>query len=268
MPIYTPKALGTVPRWDKYDGYGGNFRGILAEDIDLDNEANVVLATGLNSDGAVVIGSGVTGIKGLVIVPVGVDINGRLLEGGVNTQAGDVCDVGKYGEIVNFVPSTLDNSTSIKITGTSGGKWKVGFNGRMAEVNWNVSLADLKAAIVGLFAGFYDFQFTVTGTPGSAYDVSTIIHDLGTIEVDGIDLTGTLPKIEIETPSTLVKAGTNYYGHNNGTVNSTKGADGVYVGHTVESSRLIVCVGDDAAVNANLADLAGRVDALETAGTP
>lgn len=267
MPIYTPKAMGTVPRWDKYDGYVGNFRGNLAEDIDLDNEANVVLAVGLNSDGAVTIGSGVTGIKGLVIVPVGIDINGRMLDGGVNTQAGDVCDVGKHGEITNFVPSTLDNSTTIDLTNATGGKWKVGYNGRMAEVDWNISTADLKAAIVGLFDGFYDYQFTVTGTAGDTYDVSTILHDLGTIEVDGTDLTGTSPSIDVETPSNLVKAGTNYYGHNNGTVNATRGSDGIYVGHTVESSRLIVNVGDsgDGAANAALiAALTTRVAALET----
>jgi hypothetical protein len=37
-------------------------------------------------------------------------------------------------------------------------------------------------------------------------------------------------------------AGTTYYGHNDGTVDATKGADGVYVGHTVEPQRLYVNV--------------------------
>jgi hypothetical protein len=37
-------------------------------------------------------------------------------------------------------------------------------------------------------------------------------------------------------------AGTTYYGHNDGTVTATKGADGVQVGHTVEAQRLIVRV--------------------------
>lgn len=36
--------------------------------------------------------------------------------------------------------------------------------------------------------------------------------------------------------------GTDYYGHNDGTVTATQGADGVYVGHTVEGHRLIVNV--------------------------
>lgn len=37
-------------------------------------------------------------------------------------------------------------------------------------------------------------------------------------------------------------AGTNYFGHADGTIDATKGADGVYVGTTVEPDRLIVNV--------------------------
>lgn len=36
--------------------------------------------------------------------------------------------------------------------------------------------------------------------------------------------------------------GTNYYGHPNGTVTATKGADGVLLGHTVEGQRLVLRV--------------------------
>lgn len=97
-------ALATKPRWDKYDGYVGNYRGPLAADIVLATQANKVLAVGINSSGAVTVGAGQTGINGLVIIPVGVDMYGNLLEGGVNTQAGDLCDVGKHGEITNFKP--------------------------------------------------------------------------------------------------------------------------------------------------------------------
>lgn len=97
-------ALATKPRWDKYDGYVGNYRGPLAADIVLATQANKVLAVGVNSSGAVTVGAGQTGINGLVIIPVGVDMYGNLLEGGTNTQAGDLCDVGKHGEITNFKP--------------------------------------------------------------------------------------------------------------------------------------------------------------------
>lgn len=97
-------ALATKPRWDKYDGYIGNFRGPLAADVVLATQANKVLAVGVNSSGAVTVGAGQTGVSGVVIIPVGIDMHGNLLDGGVNTQAGDLCDVGKHGEITNFKP--------------------------------------------------------------------------------------------------------------------------------------------------------------------
>lgn len=101
-------ALGTKPRWDKYDGYVGNYRAPLGFDVDLaedgTGEANRVLAVGLNSSGAIVKGGGQTGVNGLLIVAVGVDIHGNLLDGGINNMTGDVQDVGKHGEITNFEP--------------------------------------------------------------------------------------------------------------------------------------------------------------------
>lgn len=147
-------TLGTKPRWDKYDGYVGNFRGMLAVDSTTD-QANMVLAVGVNGSGAVVIGAGQTGIAGLMILPVGNDyITGAVLPGPI---AGDAIDVGKHGEIVNFVPTKL---------------------------------------VSGAFAA--------ADTPAAA--------------------------------------GTRYYAHADGTVTPTAGTGSVYVGHTVEASRLIVNV--------------------------
>lgn len=112
-------ALATKPRWDKYDGYVGNYRGPLAADIVLATQANKVLAVGVNSSGAVTVGSGQTGINGVIIVPVGVDMYGNLLEGGVNTEAGDLCDVGKHGEITNFAPYQPSGSAPSAAAGTN-----------------------------------------------------------------------------------------------------------------------------------------------------
>lgn len=96
-------TLVAKARWDKYDGYVGNFRAPLAADVVLASEANRVVPVGINSSGAAVLGgAGQTGIVGLVIIPVGVDMNGNLLTGGINIYAGDICDVGKHGEITNF----------------------------------------------------------------------------------------------------------------------------------------------------------------------
>jgi hypothetical protein len=100
-------ALGTKPRWDKYDGYVGNFRGALGWDVDLTEvtgEANKVLAVGQNGSGAIVKGGGQTGVNGLLIVAVGQDIHGNLLDGGINNMSGDPQDVGAHGEITNFHP--------------------------------------------------------------------------------------------------------------------------------------------------------------------
>jgi hypothetical protein len=152
-------ALSTKARWDKYDGYVGNFRAPLAVDSRAD-EANIVLAVGINNAGAVVVGSGQTGITGLLILPVGNDyISGAVLPG---PQAGDAVDIGKHGEITNFFPTTFGGGV-----------------------------------------------FSANATPAAA--------------------------------------GTAYYAHANGTVDATAGADGVYVGHTVEATRLIVNVVDEAA---------------------
>lgn len=155
-------ALGTKPRWDKYDGYIGNYRGVLAADVDLDEttgEANKVLAVGTDANGAIVIGGGQTGVNGLMIVSVGQDIHGNLLDGGINNMAGDPQDVGAHGEITNFKP--------------------------------------------------YDSSTGLNGTPA---------------------------------------AGTNYFGHPDGSVLATKVDGAVYVGHTQEADRLIVDVNVTAAV--------------------
>lgn len=112
-------ALTTKPRWDKYDPYVANFRGPLAADIDLATQANAVLAVGVNSSGAITVGSGQTGIKGVTIIPVGVDMHGVLLDGGVNIEAGDICDVGKHGEITNFKPFQPSGTAPAPAAGTN-----------------------------------------------------------------------------------------------------------------------------------------------------
>lgn len=103
-------ALGTKPRWDKTNPYVGNHRGFLAADVP-ETHFNKVLAMGKNSQGAFVIGGGQTGVDGLLIVAVGADINGELLDGGINNQAGDPQDVGQLGEITNFEPFNAGTPT-------------------------------------------------------------------------------------------------------------------------------------------------------------
>jgi hypothetical protein len=151
--------LTTKPRWDKYDPYIGNHRAPLAAAIVLATQANRVLPVGINAQGAAVVGgAGQTGIVGVCIIPVGTDMNGNLLEGGINTGVGDIIDVGKHGEIVNFKTTAA--------------------NGDQADA----------------------------------------------------------------------AAGTNYFAHPDGSIDAVKGADGVYIGHTVEADRLIVNVNETDAI--------------------
>lgn len=112
-------TLTTKPRWDKYDPYVANFRGPLAADVDLATQANAVLAVGVNSSGAITVGAGQTGVKGVLIIPVGVDMHGALLDGGVNIEAGDIADVGKHGEITNFSPWQPSGTAPSAAAGTN-----------------------------------------------------------------------------------------------------------------------------------------------------
>jgi hypothetical protein len=96
--------LSTKPRWDKYDGYDGNPRGTLAADVTND-QANLVIAVGLDANGLVVVGAGASGVIGVLIFAVGHDyLTGGLVQ---PPQAGDVIDIGKHGEIVNFIPTVV-----------------------------------------------------------------------------------------------------------------------------------------------------------------
>jgi hypothetical protein len=224
-------ALRTKPRWDKYDGYVGNFRGHLADDID-ESDYNKVLAVGINGDGAIVVGSGQTGIKGLMIVAVGIDIHGQLLEGGINNKAGDPQDVGKHGEITNFEPSAITNSVAVTVTVGSGNA-TVNVNGQPATFAFNAANTAVKSAIVAVDDGFDAADFAVSGTAPNF--VVTAPDD---VEITAGTGTTVAPS------SADAAAGVNYYGHADGSVTASKGSDGVYVGHTVEATRLIVNVDD------------------------
>lgn len=235
-------TLSTKPRWDKYDGYVGNFRGVLANDINLNTQSNVVLAVGVNSSGAVVIGSGQTGIKGLMIVPVASDGYGNLLDGGINTKAGDTCDVGKHGEITNFKPSVIANTFVITVvTGSGNFTVKVkntvtGVSQPTAGIAFNAIASAVKTGIAGVDDSLLstDSTLAVAGTAPTF----TVTLPWG-YAIEANDATAT-----VATPVLTAAAGTNYYAHADGSVNATKGGDGIYVGHTAEADRLIVNVLD------------------------
>ena len=226
-------TLATKPRWDKYDGYVGNYRGVLGENIDLVTEVNRVLAVGTNSSGAIVVGSGQSGIKGLMIVAVGQDVHGNILDGGINNQAGDPQDVGKHGEITNFVPTVFGRTFGVVAPGS--GNYKLKVNGvDTADIAFGALASAVKSALVAVDDGFDASDFTVTGT---APNLTVVVNDMNITITAGTAAT-------VTEATNVAAAGTNYYGHADGTVNAVKGGDGIYVGHTQEASRLIVNVLD------------------------
>jgi len=106
-----------MSRIDKYDSKDGGFRGLLAEDFSDENQ-EVALGVGIDEDGHVVIGSGETGIVGVLVLT------------GPTKNAGHVVDVMTDGEIVEFDgdPGTVyyaDNTTG-EISSTSEGGTRVG----------------------------------------------------------------------------------------------------------------------------------------------
>lgn len=235
-------ALTTKPRWDKYDGYVGNYRAVLGVDIDLETESNKVLGVGHNSDGAIVVGAGQTGIKGVMIVAVGADIHGNYLDGGINNKIGDVQDIGKHGEITNFVPSDMTNDFAVTVVVGSGNftvkvkNTDSGVSQATAGIAFNAANSAVKTAIVAVDDSLLAANVTVTGT---APNFVVTLPDNYVVETNDASATAA------SAPATLASAaGTNYYAHADGSVTATKGADGIYIGHTVEKDRLIVNVLD------------------------
>lgn len=228
-------GLLTKPRIDKRDPYVGNFRAPLAADVVLATQANRVIGCGLNSSGAVVFGSGQTGIVGVTIIPVGTDMAGNLLTGGINVMAGDICDVTKHGEIVNFQPNPNANSVAVVITAGSGNVVpSVTPPGGVARAGGNFAFngdaTALKTAIVAADDNLAAADVTVTGTSPNF----VVVLPAGYVLTFASGATVTAATL---TPA----AGTKYYAHADGSIDSVS-ASGVYIGHTVEADRLILNV--------------------------
>lgn len=84
-----------MARYDKYDPKVGGFRAPLAADW-APGDVGDVVGVGLNTDGAVVKGAGVTGIVGVLILTKAY-------------KAGHIADVMTSGEIVEFLDTAGAN---------------------------------------------------------------------------------------------------------------------------------------------------------------
>ena len=90
-----------MARFDKYDPVSGGFRAALAASY---TGAVAPVGVGLDANGRVVVGSGVTGIKGVICIPS-------------DKPAGEVVDVMTHGEIVDLGGAAADNYTANTTTG-------------------------------------------------------------------------------------------------------------------------------------------------------
>lgn len=97
-----------MPRIDKYDPKAGGFRAPLAADqvalTGLINTATGPLGVGLDVNGRVVPGAGVSGIKGVLVLTKA-------------KKAGDIVDVMTDGELVEFGGVAGTNYTALTTTG-------------------------------------------------------------------------------------------------------------------------------------------------------
>lgn len=96
-----------MSRYDKYDPKVGGYRAQLAADWPA-NKVEHVVGVGHNAQGQVVIGAGVTGVRGVVVLTKA-------------RKAGEIIDVMTAGEIVEFGPSDAGKvaGTDFGVAGTN-----------------------------------------------------------------------------------------------------------------------------------------------------
>jgi len=124
-----------MARFDKYNPVSGGSRAPLAAAY---TGAVAALAVGLNSSGRVVAGAGQSGIVGVVAIPT-------------NRAAGDVVDMMRSGEIVDFIGAagtvyTANTTTGvISATAKSATQIPVGFTVEATRLVVNVSILEFDA---------------------------------------------------------------------------------------------------------------------------
>lgn len=157
-----------MARYDKYDPKVGGFRASLAADYDPD-DVEKCLGVGLDVDGHLVIGAGVSGIKGVLVLTKAL-------------KAGKRVDPMTRGEIVEFGPSDAGSDPGVDfgdpgtdyyadedglITSTAGGVY-VGFT--VEGQRLIVDVASTASAVSGGFAAgsIPVTALETTGTPGAS----------------------------------------------------------------------------------------------------
>lgn len=128
-----------MPRYDKYEPYGGGFRASLAAAI-LDANKFVAYGVGLDTSGRVVLGAGNTGILGVLIAHEA-------------KAAGDFVDVMIDGEIVDATGLTAGTKLTANTTtgaisnaATSSTQVPVGFTVEATRIHVAIAVSATPAA--------------------------------------------------------------------------------------------------------------------------
>jgi hypothetical protein len=112
-----------VPRYDKYEPYGGGFRAALAAGV-IDANKMIAYGVGLDTSGRVVLGVGNTGIIGVMIAH--------------NVKAiGDIVDVMTQGEIVDATGLTA--GTKLTANTTTGAISNAATSTTQVPIGWTVA---------------------------------------------------------------------------------------------------------------------------------
>lgn len=94
-----------MARIDKYDPYVGGFRAPLAADWDA-ADLGKPYGVGLNASGQCVKGNGVTGILGVLILTKAL-------------KAGDIIDIAKLGEVIEWGPTAATPGVGFGVAATN-----------------------------------------------------------------------------------------------------------------------------------------------------
>jgi len=109
-----------VSRYDKYEPKAGGYRATLAADWP-DDKVEHAVGVGHDAAGRLVIGAGVTGVRGVVVLTKA-------------RKAGEVVDVMTSGEIVEFGPSDAGSDAGIDL-GVAATKYYAATNGEITATS-------------------------------------------------------------------------------------------------------------------------------------
>lgn len=112
-------------RVDKTDSATGVVRAPLNADI-ASSEWNKVRAVGLNSSGRVVLGAGVSGIKGIAIFDR------------TNSKAGKACDIFRFAEVILDGADLLTAATNYTANTTTGVVSNAAVSGTQIAIGYTV----------------------------------------------------------------------------------------------------------------------------------